>query len=162
MQKLNDYIKDNPKMKLAEISKMYGVSVSAISKRRAILGIKHETSEICKMIATMLHMRNIDIANKLGCTQSLVAVVRHKKGIRKSTQRIDLTEEQIEIVKANYDKMSILKLADKIGVTSHVLRSRMIEMKLHNDINDTQRFYDYDLDNGKGFFDLEKYKSVML
>ena len=58
--------------------------------------------------------------------------------------------------------MSILKLADKIGVTSHVLRSRMAEMKLYNDMDNSGKYYDYDLDNGNGFFDLEKYKKVML
>jgi len=162
MQKLNDYIKDNPKMKLAEISKIYGVSVSAISKRRAILGIKNETSEICKMIATMLHMRNIDIANKLGCTQSLVGVVRHKQVKKSITQRVNLDDEQKKIVIENYDKMSIAKLAGKIGVTIHVLRSRMNEMKLYRLYDVHTSNYDYDLDNGKGYFDLEKYKSVML
>ena len=162
MQKLNDYIQDNPKMKLAEISKLYGVSVSAISKRRAILGIKHETSEICKMIATMLHMRNIDIANKLGCTQSLVAVVRHKEGIRKSTQRVDLTEAQKQIVLDNYKTLTLAKLSELVGVTIHVLRSRMNEMKLYRLYDVHSSNYDYDLDNGKGYFDIEKYKSVML
>ena len=81
-------------MKLKEISEIYGISVSAVSKRRAILGIKHETSDICKMIKTMLNLKNIDIANKLGCTQSLVAVVRHKE-CKRSTQRVDLDEKQI-------------------------------------------------------------------
>ena len=161
MQKLNDYIQDNPKMKLAEISKLYGVSVSAISKRRAILGIKHETSEICKMIATMLHMRNIDIANKLGCTQSLVAVVRHKE-CKRSTQRVDLNEKQIELIRLNYNSMTGVKLAELIGVSNHVLRSRMAEMRLYNDTERESSFFDYSLDNGKGFFDLEKYKQVML
>lgn len=162
MQKINEFIKDNPKMKLAEISKIYGVSVSAISKRRAILGIKHETSEICKMISTMLHMRNIDIANKLGCTQSLVAVVRHKEGIRKSTQRVDLTERQKQIVLDNYKNLTLSKLAELVGVTIHVLRSRMNEMKLYRLYDVHNSNYDYDLDNGKGYFDIEKYKSVML
>lgn len=163
MQNLNEFIQDNPKMKLAEISKLYGVSVSAISKRRAILGIKHETSEICKMISTMLHMRNIDIANKLGCTQSLVAVVRHKEGIRKSTQRVDLTEAQKQIVIHNFNRLTLTKLAELVGVSIHVLRSRIAEMKLYNQItNDIVKSYNYDLDNGKGFFDLEKYKLVML
>lgn len=162
MEQLMQFIKNNPKMKLKEISKLYGISVSAISKRRASLGIKHETSALCKKIFELLHLRNKDIATKLGCSEMLVAHVRFKNNKGKTTQRVDLSEEQIEIVKANYNKMSILKLAQKIGVTSHVLRSRMIEMKLHNDIDDTKRFYDYDLDDGNGFFDLEKYKKVML
>ena len=162
MQEINEFIKDNPKMKLAEISKIYGVSVSAISNRRAKMGIKHETGEICKMIATMLHMRNIDIANKLGCTQNLVAVVRHKEGIRKSTQRVDLTESQKQIVLDNYKTLTLAKLAELVGVTIHVLRSRMNEMKLYRLYDVHTSNYDYDLDNGKGYFDLEKYKQVML
>ena len=162
MEQLMDFIKNNPKMKLKEISKIYKVSVSAISKRRASLGIKHETSALCKKIFELLHLRNKDIATQLGCSEMLVAHVRFKNNKGKTTQRVDLTEEQIEMVKANYDKMSILKLADKIGVTSHVLRSRMAEMKLYNDMDNSGKYYDYDLDDGNGFFDLEKYKKVML
>ena len=162
MKDINEFIKENPKMALKEISKMYGVSVSAISKRRALLGIKHGTSDICKEITTMLHLKNIDIAYKLGCTQSLVGVVRHKQVKKSITQRVNLDDEQKKIVIENYDKMSIAKLAEKIGVTSHVLRSRMVEMKLYNDVNNKLNFYDYDLDDGNGFFDLEKYKKVML
>lgn len=164
MQKINEYIQENPNMKLKEISKMYGISVSAVSKRRAILGIKHETSDICKMITTMLHLKNIDIAYKLGCTQSLVGVVRHKEAKRSITQKVNLDDEQKKIVIENYDKISIAKLAEIIGVTSHVLRSRMAEMRLYDNADNVSIFYDYDydLDNGKGFFDLEKYKQVML
>ena len=110
----------------------------------------------------MLHMRNIDIANKLGCTQSLVAVVRHKEGIRKSTQRVDLTEAQKQIVLDNYKTLTLSKLAELVGVTIHVLRSRMNEMKLYRLYDVHNSNYDYDLDNGKGYFDIEKYKSVML
>jgi Zn-dependent peptidase ImmA (M78 family) len=162
MKEINEFIKENPKMALKEISKMYGISVSAISKRRALLGIKHGTSDICKEITTMLHLKNIDIAYKLGCTQSLVGVVRHKQVKKSTTQRVNLTDEQKKIVIENYDKMSIAKLSEKIGVTSHVLRSRMVEMKLYNSSDNLTKFYDYDLDNGKGYFDLEKYKKVML
>lgn len=162
MQKINEYIQENPNMKLKEISKMYGISVSAVSKRRAILGIKHETSDICKMITTMLHLKNIDIAYKLGCTQSLVGVVRHKEAKRSITQKVNLDDEQKKIVIQNYDKISIAKLAEKIGVTSHVLRSRMVEMKLYNYVNNKLNIYNYDLDDGNGYFDLEKYKKVML
>ena len=161
MQKINEFIKENPKMKLKEISDIYGISVSAVSKRRAILGIKHETSDICKMIKTMLNLKNIDIANKLGCTQSLVAVVRHKE-CKRSTQRIDLDEKQIELIRLNYNSMTGVKLAELIGVSNHVLRSRMAEMRLYNDTERESSFFDYSLDNGKGFFDLEKYKQVML
>ena len=148
-------------MKLKEISEMYGISVSAVSKRRAILGIKHETSDICKMIKTMLNLKNIDIANKLGCTQSLVAVVRHKE-CKRSTQRVDLNEKQIELIRLNYNSMTGVKLAELIGVSNHVLRSRMAEMRLYNDTERESSFFDYSLDNGKGYFDLEKYKQVML
>ena len=109
----------------------------------------------------MLHLKNIEIANKLGCTQSLVAVVRHKEG-KRSTQRVDLTDEQIELVRLNYNSMTGVKLAELIGVTTHVLRSRMAEMQLYNDTERQCSFYDYSLDNGKGYFDLEKYKAVML
>ena len=161
MQKINEFIKENPKMKLKEISDIYGISVSAVSKRRAILGIKHETSDICKMIKTMLNLKNIDIANKLGCTQSLVAVVRHKE-CKRSTQRIDLDEKQIELIRLNYNSMTGVKLAELIGVSNHVLRSRMAEMRLYNDTERESSFFDYSLDNGKGYFDLEKYKQVML
>jgi hypothetical protein len=52
------------------------------------------------------------------------------------------------------------KLAKLIGVTKHILRCRMIEMKLHNETSNI-KFYDYDLDNGKGFFDLDKYIKIM-
>jgi len=162
MKDINEFIKENPKMALKEISKIYGISVSAISKRRALLGIKHGTSDICKEITTMLHLKNIDIAYKLGCTQSLVGVVRHKQVKKSTTQRVNLTDEQNKIVIENYDKMSIAKLSEKIGVTSHVLRSRMVEMKLYNSSDNITKFYDYDLDNGNGYFDLEKYKKVML
>ena len=162
MEQLMQFIKNNPKMKLKEISKLYGISVSAISKRRASLGIKHETSALCKKIATLLHLRNKDIAIQLECSEMLVAHVRFKQNKNKTTQRVDLNKKQIKIVKENYNKMSVLKLAEKIGVTSHVLRSRMAEMKLYNDTVNAGRFYDYDLDNGNGFFDLEKYKKVML
>ena len=161
MQKINEFIKENPKMKLKEISEIYGISVSAVSKRRAILGIKHETSDICKMIKTMLNLKNIDIANKLGCTQSLVAVVRHKE-CKRSTQRVDLDEKQIELIRLNYNSMTGVKLAELVGVSNHVLRSRMAEMRLYNDTERESSFFDYSLDNGKGFFDLEKYKQVML
>jgi hypothetical protein len=91
-----------------------------------------------------------------------VAVVRYKQGVKQTTQRVDLNDEQKKIVIENFDKMSVLKLAQKIGVTSHVLRNRMAEMRLYDNAENNSRFYDYDLDNGKGFFDLEKYKSVML
>jgi predicted transcriptional regulator len=161
MQKINDFIKENPKMALKEISKMYGISVSAVSKRRAILGIKHETSNICKMIKTMLNLKNIDIANKLGCTQSLVAVVRHKEG-KRSTQRVDLDEKQIELIRLNYNSMTGVKLAELVGVSCHVLRSRMAKMRLYNYMERESSFFDYSLDNGIGYFDLEKYKQVML
>jgi len=161
MQKINEFIKENPKMKLKEIGDIYGISVSAVSKRRALLGIKIGTADICKMISTMLHLKNIDIANKLGCTQNLVAVVRHKEG-KRSTQRIDLTDEQIELVRLNYNTMTGVKLAELVGVTTHVLRSRMAEMQLYNDTERESSFFDYSLDNGKGYFDLEKYKAVML
>jgi Zn-dependent peptidase ImmA (M78 family) len=164
MDQLNEFIKSNPKMKLDEISKIYGISVSAISKRRASLGIKHETTEICKKIASMLDKRNIEIARELGCTEQLVASVRFKSKKEKMNRRIELTAGQIKVVKANFDKkgMTIAKLAEKIGVTNHVLRSRMIEMKLYKDTYKSAKFYDYDLDNGNGFFDLEKYKKIML
>jgi predicted transcriptional regulator len=161
MQKINEFIQENPKMKLKEIGELFGLSVSAVSKRRALLGIKHETSDICKMIKTMLNLKNIEIANNLGCTQSLVAVVRHKEG-KRSTQRVDLTDEQIELVRLNYNSMTGVKLAELVGVTSHVLRSRMAEMQLYNDTERESSFFDYSLDNGNGFFDLEKYKAVML
>jgi len=161
MQKINEFIKNNPKMKLKEISDIYGISVSAISKRRKLLGIKIGTAENCKKIKTMLHLKNIDIANKLGCTQNLVAVVRHKEG-KSTTQRVDLTDEQIELVRLNYNSMTGVKLAELIGVTSHVLRSRMAEMQLYNDTERESSFFDYSLDNGNGYFDLEKYKAVML
>jgi len=94
MENINEFIKDNPKMKLKEIGELYGLSVSAVSKRRKLLGIKIGTAEKCKKIKTMLHLKNIDIANKLGCTQNLVAVVRHKEE-KRSTQRVDLTDEKI-------------------------------------------------------------------
>jgi hypothetical protein len=86
----------------------------------------------------------------------------HKEGLKLTTQRVDLNDEQKKIVIENFDKMSIAKLAEKIGVTGHVLRARMAEMRLYDNAENNGRFYDYDLDNGSGFFDLEKYKSVML
>ena len=162
MIELNEYIKQNAQMKLEQISRLYGVSVSAISKRRKSLGIKHETGELCKKIASMLHKRNIEIAKELRCCQKLVACVRFKNNKEKRMNRkVELNPEQKKIVKANYDKISIDKLAKLVGVTKNILRSRMIEMKLYNEKSKVN-FYGYDLDNGKGFFDLEKYKSVML
>jgi hypothetical protein len=161
MQNINEFIKDNPKMKLKEIGELYGLSVSAVSKRRKLFGIKIGTAENRIKIKTMLHLKNIDIANKLGCTQNLVAVVRHKEG-KSTTQRVDLTDEQIELVRLNYKTMTGVKLAELVGVTSHVLRSRMAEMQLYNDTDRECSFYDYSLDNGNGYFDLEKYKAVML
>jgi len=160
MQKLNDYIKENPQMKLEHISRLYGVSVSAISKRRKTLGIKHETGELCKKIASMLDKRNIEIANELKCCQRLVACVRFKKNKEKRmNKKVELNAEQIKIVKANYDKISIDKLAKLVGVTKNILRSRMSEMKLYNGIVKVD--YDFDLDNGKGYFDLDKYIKIM-
>lgn len=160
MQKLNDYIKENPQMKLEQISRLYGVSVSAISKRRKALGIKHETGELCKKIASMLDKRNIEIANELKCCQRLVACVRFKNNKQKRmNKKVELNPEQIKIVKANYDKISIDKLAKLVGVTKNILRSRMSEMKLYNGIVKVD--YDYDLDNGKGYFDLDKYIKIM-
>ena len=161
MENINEFIKENPKMKLKEISDIYKISVSAISKRRKLLGIKIGTAENRKIIKTMLHLKNIDIANKIGCSQNLVAVVRHKEG-KRSTQRVDLTDEQIELVRLNYNSMTGVKLAELVGVTCHVLRSRMAEMQLYNDTDRECSFYDYSLDNGNGYFDLEKYKLVML
>jgi len=38
----------------------------------------------------------------------------------------------------------------------------MAEMQLYNDTERESSFFDYSLDNGKGYFDLEKYKAVML
>jgi Zn-dependent peptidase ImmA (M78 family) len=161
MQKLNEYIQDNPKMKLAEISKLYGVSVSAISKRRKSLGIKHETGELCKKISSMLHKRNIEIAKELKCCQRLVACVRFKYNKEKRMNRkVELNPEQKKIVKANYDKISIDKLAKLVGVTKNILRSRMIEMKLYNEKSKVN-FYGYDLDNGNGYFDIDKYVKIM-
>jgi len=90
-----------------------------------------------------------------------VAHIRFKEKNKTNTQRVDLNPEQVKIVKANYNKMSIIKLAEKIGVTGHVLRARMAEMKLHNETDYASVFYDYDLDNGAGYFDLEKYKKIM-
>jgi hypothetical protein len=162
MQEINEFIKENPKMRLKEISKMYNVSVSNISKRRAFIGIKHGTSDICKMIQNLLHLKNIEIANKLGCTQILVAHVRFLQKNKQTTQKVELTDEQKEIVKANYNTMTIAKLSELIGVTTHVLRNRILEMNLHNNTERYVNFYDYSLDNGNGFFDLEKYKQVML
>jgi DNA-binding Lrp family transcriptional regulator len=162
MEEINEFIKENPKMELKKIAKMYGISVSAVSKRRAFLGIKHGTAVICKEIETLLHLKNIDIAYKLGCTQSLVGVVRHKQVKKSKTKRVYLDDEQNKIVIENYDKMSIAKLAEKVGVTAHVLRNRMLEMELYNDGNSKLHRYDYDLDDGNGNFDLEKYKKIML
>jgi DNA-binding Lrp family transcriptional regulator len=161
LKTLNDYILQNPKMKLREIAIKYGITPSAVSRRRSALGIKHEAKDICKQILTLLHLRNKDIAFQLGCSETLVAHIRFKEKKSPSNLRVELNDKQVKIVKENYNKLSIPKLSEKIGVTTHVLRSRMIEMKLHNDIDDTQRFYDYDLDNGKGYFDLEKYKKIM-
>ena len=161
MQKLNDYIKENPQMKLEHISRLYGVSVSAISKRRKSLGIKHETGELCKKIESMLHKRNIEIANELKCCQRLVACVRFKNNKEKRmNKKVELNPEQIKIVKANYDKISIDKLAKLVGVTKNILRSRMIEMKLYNEKSKVN-FYGYDLDNGNGYFDIDKYTKIM-
>jgi DNA-binding transcriptional regulator YiaG len=161
MQKLNDYIKENPQMKLEHISRLYGVSVSAISKRRKTLGIKHETGELCKKISSMLHKRNIEIAKELRCCQKLVACVRFKNNKEKRmNKKVELNPEQIKIVKANYDKISIDKLAKLVGVTKNILRSRMIEMKLYNEKSKVN-FYGYDLDNGNGYFDLDKYTKIM-
>ena len=160
MIELNEYIKENPQMKLDHISRLYGVSVSAISKRRKSLGIKHETGELCKKIASMLDKRNIEIAKELKCCQRLVACVRFKNNKEKRmNKKVELNAEQIKIVKSNYDKISIDKLAKLVGVTKNILRSRMIEMKLYNGIVKVD--YDYDLDNGKGYFDLDKYIKIM-
>jgi hypothetical protein len=161
MIELNEYIKQNPQMKLEHISRLYGVSVSAISKRRKSLGIKHETGELCKKIASMLDKRNIEIANELKCCQRLVACVRFKNNKEKRmNKKVELNPEQIKIVKANYDKISIDKLAKLIGVTKNILRSRMIEMKLYNEKSKVN-FYSYDLDNGNGYFDIDKYTKIM-
>jgi len=161
MQKLNDYIKENPQMKLEHISRLYGVSVSAISKRRKSLGIKHETGELCKKIASMLDKRNIEIAKELRCCQKLVACVRFKNNKEKRmNKKVELNDEQKKLVKANYDKISIDKLAKLVGVTKNILRSRMIEMKLYNEKSKVN-FYGYDLDNGNGYFDLDKYIKIM-
>jgi len=161
MQKLNDYIKENPQMKLEHISRLYGVSVSAISKRRKTLGIKHETGELCKKIALMLDKRNIEIATELKCCQRLVACVRFKNNKEKRmNKKVELNPEQIKIVKANYDKISIDKLAKLVGVTKNILRSRMIEMKLYNEKSKVN-FYGYDIDNGNGYFDIDKYTKIM-
>jgi selenocysteine lyase/cysteine desulfurase len=86
MIELNEYIKQNPQMKLEHISRLYGVSVSAISKRRKALGIKHETGELCKKIASMLDKRNIEIAKELKCCQRLVACVRFKNNKEKKNE----------------------------------------------------------------------------
>ena len=160
MEQLDEFIKNNPRMKLKEISKMYNISISTISRKRTSFGIKHEAGIICKQIATMLHKRNIEIAKEIGCSQQLVAHVRFLNKKPSINRKVELTPEQIEIVKANYDKMSIDKIAKLIGVTKHILRCRMIEMKLHNETSNI-KFYDYDLDNGKGFFDLDKYIKIM-
>jgi hypothetical protein len=161
MIELNDYIKQNPQMKLEHISRLYGVSVSAISKRRKSLGIKHETGELCKKIASMLHKRNIEIATELKCCQRLVACVRFKYNKEKRmNKKVELNPEQIKLVKANYDKITIDKLAKLVGVTKSILRSRMIEMKLYNEKSKVN-FYGYDLDNGNGYFDLDKYLKIM-
>lgn len=161
MQDINEFLKENPKMRLKEISNMYGITVSAISKRRALLGIKNTTSDVCKKIATLLHKKNKDIAKELDCSTSLVGVIRFKEK-RTSFLKVNLNEEQKELVRLNYNSMTCKALSDLIGVSAHVLRNRMAEMKLHNDTENQSSFYDYDLDNGNGFFDLEKYKSVML
>jgi hypothetical protein len=135
--------------------------VSAISKRRKSLGIKHETGELCKKIASMLDKRNIEIANELKCCQRLVACVRFKNNKEKRmNKKVELNPEQIKIVKANYDKISIDKLAKLVGVTKNILRSRMIEMKLYNEKSKVN-FYGYDFDNGNGYFDLDKYVKIM-
>jgi hypothetical protein len=148
-------------MKLEHISRLYGVSVSAISKRRKSLGIKHETGELCKKIASMLHKRNIEIATELKCCQRLVACVRFKYNKEKRmNKKVELNPEQIKLVKANYDKITIDKLAKLVGVTKSILRSRMIEMKLYNEKSKVN-FYGYDLDNGNGYFDLDKYLKIM-
>jgi hypothetical protein len=123
MIELNEYIKQNPQMKLEHISRLYGVSVSAISKRRKSLGIKHETGELCKKIASMLDKRNIEIAKELRCCQKLVACVRFKNNKEKRmNKKVELNPKQIKLVKVNYD---------------------------------------CDLDNGKGYFDLDKYLKIM-
>jgi hypothetical protein len=160
MEQLEEFLKNNPQMKLKDVSKIYGISVSTISRKRSLLGIKHETGTICKQIATMLHKRNIEIAKIVGCSQQLVAHVRFLNKIPSFNRKIELTPEQIKIVKENYDKMTISKLAEKIGVTIHVLRARMIKLNLYKETS-IVNFYDYDLDNGNGFFDLEKYKQIM-
>jgi Zn-dependent peptidase ImmA (M78 family) len=161
MIELNEYIKQNPQMKLEQISRLYGVSVSAISKRRKSLGIKHETGELCKKISSMLHKRNIEIATELKCCQRLVACVRFKNNKEKKMNRkVELNDEQKKIVKANYDKISIDKLAKLVGVTKNILRCRMIEMKLYNEKSKVN-FYGYDLDNGNGYFDIDKYTKIM-
>jgi hypothetical protein len=161
MIELNEYIKQNPQMKLEHISRLYGVSVSAISKRRKTLGIKHETGELCKKIASMLDKRNIEISKELKCCQRLVACVRFKNNKEKRmNKKVELNAEQIKLVKANYDKISIDKLAKLVGVTKNILRSRMIEMKLYNE-KSKLNFYGYDLDNGNGYFDLDKYTKIM-
>ena len=162
MQHIDEYIKQNPTMKLKEIASMYNVTTVAVSKRRKKLGIKHETKDICKQVAGLLHLRNKDIAVEVGCSESLVACVRFKEKKSPSILRVELNKKQVQTVCENYNKMSIAKLAEKIGVTRHVLRNRMEEMKLYNDINNAGKCYDYDLDNGNGFFDIEKYKKVML
>ena len=162
MQKLNDYLLENPTMKLKEIAKLYNISISAVSRHRTSLGIKHKTSALCTKIFELLHLRNKDIAMQLECSETLVACVRFRNKKLKSTQRVDLTEAQKQIVLDNYKTLTLSKLAELVGVTIHVLRSRMNEMKLYRLYDVHNSNYDYDLDNGKGYFDIVKYKSVML
>jgi hypothetical protein len=109
----------------------------------------------------MLDKRNIEIAKELRCCQKLVACVRFKNNKEKRmNKKVELNAEQIKLVKANYDKISIDKLAKLVGVTKNILRSRMIEMKLYNEKSKVN-FYGYDLDNGNGYFDLDKYTKIM-
>ena len=109
----------------------------------------------------MLHKRNIEIATELKCCQRLVACVRFKYNKEKRmNKKVELNPEQIKLVKANYDKITIDKLAKLVGVTKSILRSRMIEMKLYNEKSKVN-FYGYDLDNGNGYFDLDKYLKIM-
>jgi ethanolamine utilization cobalamin adenosyltransferase len=75
-------------------------------------------------------------------------------------KKVELNPEQIKLVKANYDKISIDKLAKLVGVTKNILRSRMIEMKLYNEKSKVN-FYGYDFDNGNGYFDIDKYVKIM-
>jgi homoserine dehydrogenase len=162
MDIIDKFIIENPKMRLDTIAQKYSISVSAISKRRQKLGIKHGTADVCIQIQNMLHLRNMNIAKELGCTEQLVAHVRFKNKKLNSVKRIELTPENIVFVKKNYTKMNIVKMAEIINISSHILRKRMTEMELYKYTDNCVKFYDHDLDDGNGFFDLEKYKKVML